>query len=125
MGYGLAADLLLVLHLLFIVFVLFGGGLCLHRTYWAWLHLPAMLWGVWIEWAGWICPLTPLEVHFRALANQQGYEGEFISHYLLPVLYPPGLTSGVQWFLGGTVIILNILIYIIVITKRRRRKTNN
>jgi hypothetical protein len=125
MGYGLAADLLLVLHLLFIVFVLFGGWLCLHRIFWAWLHLPAMLWGIWIEWAGWICPLTPLEIHFRALANQQGYEGEFISHYLLPVLYPPGLTSGVQWFLGGTVIILNILIYIIVITKRRRRKTNN
>ena len=125
MGYGLAADLILVLHLLFIIFVLFGGLLCLYRAYWAWLHLPAMTWGVWVEWAGWICPLTPLENHLRALAGQHGYDGEFISHYLFPVLYPPGLSSGMQWLLGGVVILLNLLIYLTVMARRRCRRAND
>ena len=125
MGYGLAADLTLVLHLLFIIFVLFGGLLCLHRAWWAWLHLPAMIWGVWVEWTGWICPLTPLEGHLRRLAGQHGYDGEFISHYLLPILYPPGLSSGMQLILGGVVIVFNLLLYLTIMTRLRRRRTNN
>jgi len=74
MGYELAADVILVLHLLFIVFVIFGGLLCLYRACCTWLHLPAMIWGIWVEWAGRICPLTPLENHFRQLAFEQGYQ---------------------------------------------------
>ena len=120
MGYRLAADLTLVLHLLFILFVIFGGLLCLHRVRWAWLHLPAMIWGVWVEWAGWICPLTPLENHFRQLASGQGYRGGFVEHYLIPVIYPEQLTASLQWILGGLVLIINIFVYLYVFQKTRK-----
>lgn len=122
MGYRLAADLTLLLHLLFIIFVLFGGLLCLHRAHWAWLHLPAMAWGVWIEWAGWICPLTPLENHFRHLASGQGYRGGFVEHYLVPLVYPEQLTVLLQWLLGALVLIVNIFIYLYVFRKQRKRQ---
>jgi hypothetical protein len=120
MGYRLAADLTLLLHLLFILFVIFGGLLCLHRFRWAWLHLPAMIWGVWVEWAGWICPLTPMENHFRQLASSQEYSGGFIEHYLIPVIYPEQLTVSLQWVLGGLVLIVNIFIYLYVFQKKRK-----
>ncbi|MDH3997904.1 MAG: DUF2784 domain-containing protein [Desulfuromonadales bacterium] len=107
----LAADAVLILHLLFILFALFGGLLVLHRRRWMWLHLPAVLWGVWVEWAGKLCPLTPLENHFRHLANGQGYEGGFVQHYLLPLIYPAGLTPTVQLVLGAVVIAVNLLVY--------------
>ena len=120
MGYRLAADLTLVLHLLFILFVIFGGLLCLHRVRWAWLHLPAMIWGVCVEWAGWICPLTPLENHFRQLASGQGYRGGFVERYLIPVIYPEQLTVSLQWVLGGLVLIVNIFVYLYVFQKKRK-----
>jgi hypothetical protein len=123
MGYGLAADLILVLHLLFIVFVVFGGLLSLHRSCWAWVHLPAMVWGVWVEWAGLMCPLTPLENHFRRLASEQGYEEGFIEHYLVPLIYPEQLTIPLQWFSGGLVVIVNIYIYLYVRKKRAKGKS--
>lgn len=121
MGYWLAADLTLVLHLLFILFVIFGGLLCLHRVRWAWLHLPAMIWGVWVEWAGWICPLTPLENHFRQLASGQGYLGGFVEHYLIPLIYPEQLTVSLQWFLGLSVLIVNFFIYLYVFKKVKKQ----
>ncbi len=115
MGYRLLADLTLVLHLCFILFVLFGGLLCLHRVYWACLHIPAAIWGVWIEWSGRICPLTPLENHFRQLASGRGYSTGFVEHYLLPLIYPADLTVSLQVLLGALVIIINIFIYLFVL----------
>lgn len=111
MEYQLAADLTLVLHLLFIAMVLFGGLLCLHRVRWAWLHLPTVIWGVWVEWTGAVCPLTPLENYFRQKASGQGYQEDFVSHYLLPIIYPQGLTTELQWFLGFLVLFVNMIVY--------------
>lgn len=121
MVYQLAADLLLVLHLLFVLFVVFGGLLCLHRVRWAWLHLPALCWGVWIEWSGRICPLTPLENRFRHLAGGAGYSGDFIEHYLLSILYPAGLDRPMQWLLGGLAILVNLIIYGWIFQRGKRR----
>ena len=122
MGYRLAADLTLLLHLLFVLFVVFGGLLCLHRWRWALLHLPAVLWGIWIEWSGRICPLTPLENHFRRLAGDDGYSGGFIEHYLLPVLYPANLDRPLQWLLGALALLINLAVYAWLL---RRRKTGH
>jgi hypothetical protein len=122
MGYRLAADLTLVLHLAFIAFVLFGGLLCFRHIRWIWLHLPSMIWGVWIEWTGWICPLTPLENHFRQLASGQGYRDGFVEHYLIPLIYPEQLTVSLQWLLGGLVLVVNIFVYLCVLQKRRKHQ---
>lgn len=121
MGYRLAADLTLVLHLLFIIFILFGGLLCLRRMRWAWLHLPAIVWGVWVEWAGWICPLTPLENYFRQRSSDQGYLGGFVENYLIPVIYPEQLTILIQWLLGALVLVINIFVYLYVFRKKKKR----
>ena len=122
MWYRLAADLTLVLHLAFIVFALFGGLLCLHRLRWLWLHLPSMAWGVWVEWTGRICPLTPLENHFRQLASGHGYREGFIEHYLIPLIYPQQLTVSLQWFLGGLLLVINILVYLCVFQEWRKQQ---
>ena len=111
---SLAADALVVLHLAFVAFVVLGGLLVLRWRWLAWLHIPAAIWGAWIEFAGWICPLTPLENRLRAQAGQQGYGTSFVEHYLLPVLYPAALTREVQWLLGGAVIAVNAAVYLIV-----------
>ena len=120
MGYRLAADLTLVLHLLFIIFILFGGLLCLHRIRWAWLHLPAMVWGVWVEWASWICPLTPLENHLRQAGNAEAYSGGFIDHYIVPIVYPPGLTRQTQVVLGVLILVINFAIYFQFLTRKTK-----
>jgi hypothetical protein len=122
MGYGLAAGLILVLHLLFIAFVIFGGVLSLHRTCWTWLHLPAVIWAVWVEWSGWTCPLTPLENHFRKLAFDQGYQEGFIEHYLVPLIYPEQLTISLRWFFAGLILVTNVLVYVWVLRKRRKQQ---
>ncbi|RLB65571.1 MAG: DUF2784 domain-containing protein [Deltaproteobacteria bacterium] len=121
MGYRLAADLTLILHLLFIIFILFGGLLCLHRIRWAWLHLPAIVWGVWVEWTSGICPLTPLENYFRQRSSDQGYPGGFIVRYLIPIIYPEQLTILIQWLLGALVLVINIFVYLYVFRKKRKR----
>ena len=120
MAYRLAADLTLVLHLAFIAFVLFGGLLCLHRLRWIWLHLPALAWGIWVEWSGWLCPLTPLENHFRRLAALRGYREGFIEHYLAPLLYPEQLNISMQWLLGIIALAVNLCVYFFVLRKRRK-----
>jgi hypothetical protein len=117
MGYRLLADLTLIVHFCFILFVLFGGFLCLYHRYWLWLNLPAVVWGVWIEWSGGLCPLTPLENHFRRSATGSGYDTGFIEHYLLPIIYPLSLSVSLQLIFGLIVIIINILIYIYVTYK--------
>lgn len=122
MGYRLAADLTLVLHLTFIAFVLCGGLLCLHHARWAWLHLPALAWGVAVEWSGWLCPLTPLENHLRHLAGLQGYREGFIEHYLGPLIYPGQLTVLTQWLLGMIALLVNLFIYSWIFYKRRKSR---
>lgn len=121
MGYRFLADLTLVLHLSFILFVLFGGLLCLFRNGMIWLHLPAATWGVWVEYSGQTCPLTPLENHFRQAASGQGFADGFIEHYLIPIIYPQHLDTASQWFLGLVVVFVNLVVYLFVLYVRRKR----
>ena len=116
---GRLADLVLVVHFAFILFVVFGGLLALR---WRWaplVHLPGAAWGVLIELAGWVCPLTPLENSLRRAAGESGYGGGFIEHYLLPVIYPGGLTREIQLGLAAAVVLLNAGIYALVWRRRR------
>jgi len=119
MMYSLLADLLLVLHAIFILFVVFGSLLVLWRPGFAWIHVPAALWGILIEFQGWICPLTYLENDLRAVAGTEGYSGGFIDHYLVPLVYPSGLTHHMQIQLGLVVLFINAVIYILVWRKSR------
>jgi hypothetical protein len=105
------ADLVVVLHFSFVLFVVFGGLLVLRWRWVAYLHVPAAIWGAWIEFAGWICPLTPLENRLRIAAGAAAYQGGFVEHYILPVLYPSALTRNIQLLLGGLVLGLNLGIY--------------
>lgn len=114
MIYRLLADIVVITHLLFILFVLFGGLLGLWRKWVLWLHLPAAAWGAAIEFSGWICPLTFLENRLRTAGGERGYSGGFIDYYLIPIIYPSGLTSGMQMALGITVLLLNISVYVFV-----------
>jgi hypothetical protein len=121
MLYRILADLVVGVHVLFVVFVVAGGLLALR---WPWVvvaHLPTAVWGTLIEFRGWICPLTPLEKSLRASAGQAGYQGGFIEHYLLPVLYPAGLTQRVQLVLGSLVIVVNLVVYGMVLRRRAAR----
>lgn len=111
MTFRLLADLVLVLHLAFTVFVVLGGVLVLRRPRLAWIHLPAAAWGAALEFFGWICPLTPLENHLRRLGGQAGYAGGFIEHYVTAVLYPDGLTRTVQITFGVMVVVINVAAY--------------
>jgi hypothetical protein len=117
--YRILAELVVGLHLLFVVFVVAGGLLALRWRWLAWLHIPAAIWGALIEFAGWVCPLTPLEQTLRAAAGEAGYRGGFIEHYMLPVLYPSGLTRGIQVGLGVVVLALNLVIYGYLFRRRR------
>ncbi|MEM8768990.1 MAG: DUF2784 domain-containing protein [Pseudomonadota bacterium] len=108
---GLLADLVVVLHLAFVAFVLFGALLALRWRHIVWLHLPAAAWGVYVEFSGRICPLTPLENRLRAAAGEDGYTGSFVEAYLLPVLYPAGLTPDIQMLLGALVVLVNVALY--------------
>ncbi len=118
----LLADLLVVLHLLFILFVVLGGLLVLRWPWLAWLHLPCAAWGAVVELTGRICPLTPLENRLRLEAGQAGYSGGFIDHYLIPVVYPPGLTPAWQVALGVGVLVINGVLYGLLIRRWRRRR---
>jgi hypothetical protein len=111
MAYRTIADLVLLLHLAFLLYVVAGGLLVLRWPRSAWLHLPAVVWGAWTEFAGIICPLTPLENHFRRLGGQAGYAGGFIEHYVTGTLYPQGLTRGMQLVLGLAAVAINVAVY--------------
>jgi hypothetical protein len=111
MAYRLLADAVVGVHVLFLLFVVLGGVLVLRRPRLAWAHLPCAAWGALIEFAGWICPLTPLENWLRRRGGAAGYPGGFIEHYVLPVLYPSGLTRGVQLALGAAVLLINAAVY--------------
>ena len=111
MVWGILGDLVLLLHLFFIVFVLVGGFLALRWQWLPWIHLPAMAWAAALEFFGWICPLTPIENWFRRAGGASGYEGGFIEHYLLSLIYPSDLTPQIQTYLGLTVLAVNALAY--------------
>jgi hypothetical protein len=119
--YSLFADAIVVFHFLFIVFVVAGGMLVLRRPVLAWIHLPAVVWGAGIEFAGGICPLTPLENYLRRLGGESTYSGDFVMQYLLPVIYPENLTVTTQYILGSLVIVINLMVYGVVIRRRYRR----
>ena len=111
MSYCLMADIVVVIHFAFTIFVLLGGILAIWWRRVVWLHIPAAVWGVMIEFAGWICPLTPLENRLRVKGGEAGYSGGFVEKYILPVIYPPGLTREIQIILGILVITINLIIY--------------
>ena len=117
--YRLFAHGIVVVHALFILFIVFGGFLAWRWRWVAWLHVPAAIWGVLIEYRGWICPLTPLENSLRAKAGQSGYSGGFIEHYLLPAIYPAGLTPRIQIILGTAVLVINGFAYAVFIRRLR------
>ena len=116
----LGADLVVAIHFAFILFVVGGGLLVLRYPRLAWVHVPAAAWGAGIELVGGICPLTPLENALRRAAGQAGYDSGFIEHYLLPVIYPAGLTSAVGLVLGLGVLLVNGALYALLWRRRRR-----
>ena len=120
MIYRALADLVLVVHLAFVLFVVLGGLLVLRWPWVAYLHIPAAIWGILIEYTGGICPLTPLENSLRQSGGQAGYSGGFINHYIQPVLYPAGLTRGTQLVLGSLALLVNLGAYGLVIARMKR-----
>ncbi len=117
---GALADLVVLLHAAFIVFAVAGGLLVLRRPRLAWLHLPAAAWAAAVELAGWICPLTPLENALRRAAGGPGYPTDFIEHYVMPLVYPAGLTRGTQLVLGLLVVAVNGAVYAWLWRRRAR-----
>ena len=111
MFYRLLADFVVLFHFVFILFVLSGGLLVLRWRRLAWVHAPSSAWGISTELFGWWCPLTPLENWLRENSGRSGYDTGFIEHYIMPIVYPTGLTREVQLFLGGAVLLINGVIY--------------
>lgn len=123
--YKFLADVVVGLHFSFVLFVVLGGLLVLRWPRVAYLHIPAAIWGVAIELAGWICPLTPLENSLRRQAGSGGYSGGFIEHYILPLLYPSAMSRGLQLLLGFLVIAVNLTIYRYVLSRSRQGVARN
>ena len=119
--YQLLADLVVLVHVAFVVFAVLGGLLAARWRRLVWIHLPAVIWAVIVEFFGWVCPLTPLENWLRQRGGERGYGADFIARYILPALYPEELTREVQIALGAFVILINLTIYIWIF---RRKRTN-
>lgn len=117
----MAADLVVLVHAAFVLFVALGGLLALRWRGIVWLHVPAAVWGIIVEYAGFICPLTPLEVWLRERAGQAGYQGGFVEHYVERLLYPTGLTRGLQIAIGTGVLVVNVVVYWRLFAHRRSR----
>jgi hypothetical protein len=120
MVFRVLADLTVVLHLAFVAFVVLGGILVARWPRVAWVHLPVTAWGAWVEFAGWICPLTPLENALRVRGGEAGYSSSFVEHYVMPILYPAYLPRELQYALGGFVLLANALVYGFVVRRRQR-----
>jgi hypothetical protein len=114
------ADLVVLVHVVFVVFVVLGGLLVVRWPRLAWVHVPAAVWGVVIEFGGWICPLTPLENYLRQRGGSSAYQGEFIEHYILPMLYPANLTSRGQVWLGSLAFMVNVALYWRIVRRASR-----
>ena len=119
-AYGLAADAVVAIHFLFVVFVAAGGLLVIRWPRLVWVHLPCALWGAAISFGGWICPLTPWENTLRAMAGQGGYAGGFIENYIVPILYPADLTREMQFGIGAAVIVVNAVAYAVLYWRMRQ-----
>ncbi|MDH3440167.1 MAG: DUF2784 domain-containing protein [Gammaproteobacteria bacterium] len=119
-----AADVVLILHMAFILFVVGGALLVLRYPWLAWLHVPAALWGTWVELTNRICPLTVLENLLRGRAGQSGYSESFVEHYLVPVIYPSGLTRSAQFWLAGILVTVNVAVYTLWLLRRRKTRIN-
>lgn len=122
MLYAVAAEAVLLLHSAFILFAVAGGLLVLRWRWLLWLHLPAAGWAALVVIAGWVCPLTPIEQSLRRMAGQDGYGGSFLEHYLLLLIYPPGLTRPLQVGLGALLLAVNLAVYMGVWQRQRRPK---
>ncbi len=118
--WGSLADAVILVHGLFVLFVVAGGLFALRWRRAPWLHLPAAAWGFAVEANGWVCPLTPLENRLRALAGGATYPGDFIGRWLLAALYPAGLTPGIQGWLAALVVATNLAVYAFVLIRARR-----
>ena len=118
--YRTLADVVVTLHFGFVLFVVLGGVVVLRWRRAAYAHLPCAAWGALIEFGGWVCPLTPLEKHLRTLGHQAGYAETFVEHYITRVMYPAGLTRGMQLAIGAFVIAVNVAVYWRVFRKTRR-----
>lgn len=122
MPYRALADLVLVVHLAFVLFVVLGGFLALRWPRVGWVHAPVALYGATIEFLGFTCPLTPLENALRQRGGGGGYEGGFVEHYVTAAIYPSGLTREVQIALGIAVLVINGVIYAAVLRRHRRHR---
>lgn len=120
MFYAIAAELVVIFHFAFIVFAVLGALLALKWRRVIYFHLPAMGWAALVMFNGWICPLTPLEKYLRGLAGQAAYEGDFIAQYLLPIIYPAGLTREMQIGFGVLVILINAGTYVFLYWKKQK-----
>ncbi|WP_455209166.1 DUF2784 domain-containing protein [Kaarinaea lacus] len=118
----IAADLVLVIHFLFILFAIFGGLLAVNHRWVVWLHIPAVCWAAMISFAGWICPLTPLENVLRQLSGEEGYRGGFINRYIAPIIYPEGYTRELAIAAGFAVLLINMLAYAYVIYRKKNSR---
>lgn len=118
------ADALVVLHFAFIVFVVLGAFTAYRWPKMVWVHVPCALWGAWIEITGGICPLTPTEVRLRRMGGAEGYAGSFIEHYLLPIIYPSGLTRAHQLLLGGLIVAVNLGVYGFLMWRRVKARSS-
>ena len=125
MIYRIAADLTLLVHLGFIILVVAGALPVFRYAWFAWLHLPVVTWGVFVELTGRVCPLTTLENSLRILAGQEGYAVGFIERYLMPVIYPAGLTRNTQLWLAGLVVAINAILYALILLRRKQRHHGN
>ncbi len=123
--YRWLADGVVLVHVAFVAFVMFGGFLALRWRAVVWAHVPAAIWGVLIEYAGWICPLTPWENWLRARAGEAAYSGDFIEHYVLRALYPSGLTPRVQLVLGSFALAVNVVAYSLLIRQMRAKRVSS
>ena len=121
MFYSLLADLVILIHFLFIIFVVLGGLMVIRWSWIKYLHIPAAIYGALIEIERWVCPLTPLEVRFKMKAGESIYQGGFIEHYILPLIYPPGMSRTVQIVLGGAVIVINLAVYVYIFFQNKKR----
>jgi hypothetical protein len=125
MWYIFIADAVALVHFLFVLFVAAGSLLALRWPRAVWFHAPALIWGLIVECAGIMCPLTPLENRLRVLGGDSGYTGDFVSHWLLPILYPPSLTRAGQTALGASLLLLNVCLYTWILTKRRQEPASS
>jgi hypothetical protein len=121
MVYRVLADGLVLFHLAFVLFVVLGGLLVLRWRRLVWVHIPCAIWGALVEFGGWICPVTPLEIRFRILGGEEGYSGGFVENYFLPLLYPTELTRAHQIRLGLMVVAANLFFYVLVVRGHRKK----